>query len=444
MRNLKLTTPKTRILAGLATALVTLTASVAHAQYTNIWSDGYDVSANSVDVDFEYTTRQSGVLSPISYAQSPGSGDGFNWQSQVGYLGINNLLLIGGGPGGDTLVSPNHNFNSLPAGNTSMKVSFSLAMATTTGYTTTGFSLGSSSTLTSFDAGASHFGIRFIGSGVNIIQLFDGNTWSGNYNSPVAFGPTALDVTLIITDASDGNPWNGVGSTDISMYVNGNFVASYSKGGGGYTNNFMTMMALQSSAELGFNYFDALSVTTTRVPYPPVVVTPIALGAQSNVLQTLQIIGGKFAPTDANGDPLTVTQVTQGTNGAVTITGSGTNVTYRSNPGFAGTNDSFTYTVSDGDGGTATGIVNVTISPVVNQQTTSIAYNGTNVVVTFWGVPGYTYTVQSSTNLSTGIGWQDLTPTMTANNTNTQPLGRIMLTDTNSAASPSWFYRLKP
>jgi hypothetical protein len=62
--------------------------------------------------------------------------------------------------------------------------------------------------------------------------------------------------------------------------------------------------------------------------------------------------------SDPDGDTLTVTAVTQGTNGSVTNNGDGT-VNY--DPVcFQGT-DTFTYTISDGNGGTDVGLVTVTV-----------------------------------------------------------------------------------
>ncbi|WP_426000361.1 Ig-like domain-containing protein [Caulobacter sp. DWR1-3-2b1] len=63
--------------------------------------------------------------------------------------------------------------------------------------------------------------------------------------------------------------------------------------------------------------------------------------------------------TDIDGDSLTITAVTQGGNGAVTFTASG--VTYTPAAGYVGA-DSFTYTISDGRGGVATGTINVTVT----------------------------------------------------------------------------------
>ena len=62
--------------------------------------------------------------------------------------------------------------------------------------------------------------------------------------------------------------------------------------------------------------------------------------------------------SDADGDTLTIASVTQGSNGTVAITSGG--VTY-THDGSGITADSFTYAASDGNGGTATGTVSITI-----------------------------------------------------------------------------------
>ena len=64
--------------------------------------------------------------------------------------------------------------------------------------------------------------------------------------------------------------------------------------------------------------------------------------------------------TDADGDGLTVTSVTQGANGTVTIDAVTGNPVYTPNANFTGT-DTFTYTISDGNGGTDTAMVTVTV-----------------------------------------------------------------------------------
>ena len=62
--------------------------------------------------------------------------------------------------------------------------------------------------------------------------------------------------------------------------------------------------------------------------------------------------------SDPDNDPLTITSITQPTNGFATFTA--TNVTYFNN-GDPATNDSFTYAISDGRGGEATAVVHITL-----------------------------------------------------------------------------------
>jgi VCBS repeat-containing protein len=66
--------------------------------------------------------------------------------------------------------------------------------------------------------------------------------------------------------------------------------------------------------------------------------------------------------SDPEGDSLTITGVTQGAHGTVTITGGGTGLTYQPATSYSGP-DSFTYTISDGHGGQDTATVSVTVLP---------------------------------------------------------------------------------
>src|SRR5690606_32935360 len=65
--------------------------------------------------------------------------------------------------------------------------------------------------------------------------------------------------------------------------------------------------------------------------------------------------------SDPDGDSLSITSTTQGTQGAVAI--SGTSVTYTPTTDYTGT-DTFEYTVSDGNGGTVTATVTVMVNNV--------------------------------------------------------------------------------
>jgi len=69
--------------------------------------------------------------------------------------------------------------------------------------------------------------------------------------------------------------------------------------------------------------------------------------------------------SDPDGNPLTIAAVTQGAHGTVTI--SGTTVTYTPAAIFAGI-DSFTYTITDGQGGSVTATITVTVSVIVQLE----------------------------------------------------------------------------
>lgn len=85
-------------------------------------------------------------------------------------------------------------------------------------------------------------------------------------------------------------------------------------------------------------------------------------GNEDNTL-TINVLSND---SDANGDSLSVSSVTNATNG--TTSTNGTNVTYTPKADYHGT-DTFSYTVSDGFGGTASALVTVTINPVNDAPT---------------------------------------------------------------------------
>jgi hypothetical protein len=91
--------------------------------------------------------------------------------------------------------------------------------------------------------------------------------------------------------------------------------------------------------------------------------------------------------SDPDGDPLSLQSVTQGANGSVELNPNGT-VTYTPAADFNGS-DSFEYTISDGNGGTASATVSATVTPVndtpqADDQSVATAED-TGVAVTLTG-----------------------------------------------------------
>ncbi|MFT5523747.1 MAG: hypothetical protein ACI9HK_001695 [Pirellulaceae bacterium] len=99
-------------------------------------------------------------------------------------------------------------------------------------------------------------------------------------------------------------------------------------------------------------------------------VAPIANDDSGLAQETNPVIVDVTAnDTDGDGDTLVVTAVAQGTNGSVVNNNDGT-VTYTANAGFVGT-DNFTYTVSDGNGETASANVALTVEVIPNSAPTA-------------------------------------------------------------------------
>ncbi|MFT5366863.1 MAG: putative repeat protein (TIGR01451 family), partial [Candidatus Latescibacterota bacterium] len=101
-----------------------------------------------------------------------------------------------------------------------------------------------------------------------------------------------------------------------------------------------------------------VQITVTPANDVPTVVDD-AIQVQEDTEGTVPVLAND---SDIDGDALTVVSVTQGATGAVSVANDST-VSYTPNGNFTG-EDTFTYTVSDGQGGTATGTVQVTVTPV--------------------------------------------------------------------------------
>lgn len=97
--------------------------------------------------------------------------------------------------------------------------------------------------------------------------------------------------------------------------------------------------------------------------------------------------------------------------------------------------DSFTYTVTDPDGGTAVGTVNVTVEldTTASVNVLAIETDGLDKVIRFVGIPGVVYTVQFTLDLNSG-SWTTLGSVPAG------PNGRFQYRDVNPPP-PQRFYR---
>ncbi len=116
---------------------------------------------------------------------------------------------------------------------------------------------------------------------------------------------------------------------------------------------------------------------------PPIAAPDSAVTAL-NAAVTVDVRGNNNEP---DGDALSVSAVTQGASGLVTINVATGNPKYTPNTNFVGF-DSFNYTISDGHGGTATAAVNVTVASQMgdNNANTLTGTNAADVIAALSGI----------------------------------------------------------
>lgn len=188
-------------------------------------------------------------------------------------------------------------------------------------------------------------------------------------NSPPVAGPDAYttgeNTPLVVpvpgvlsndTDP-DGDPLvailaSGVSHGILSLEPNGSFV---------YTPT-LSYIGPDSFAYYANDGIDNSNLATVSLAVTGANTAPIALDDISTTPEDIPIAVNVLAnDSDADGDTLSISGVTQPANGTAVIQSS--NVLYTSYLNYYGT-DSFTYTISDGRGGTATANVTVEVTPV--------------------------------------------------------------------------------
>lgn len=128
----------------------------------------------------------------------------------------------------------------------------------------------------------------------------------------------------------------------------------------------------------GVSATSTLTISLTNLP-PVAVNDPVSVAR--NVPFTFNPLEND---TDPGGDPLTITASTNGGKGAVTINDGATTLTYSPAQNQTGS-DSFTYTITDIDGASDSGTVNVTIS---GSNTAPVAVADSFLVLEFYtGTP---------------------------------------------------------
>ena len=143
--------------------------------------------------------------------------------------------------------------------------------------------------------------------------------------------------------------------------------------------------------------FEVQGACLSNTPAPPDAVDDNANVSEDSGANAVNVLAND---TDANGDALTIINVTQGANGGtVAITGGGTGVSYTPAANYFGP-DTFTYTITDGVTGNDTATVTVSVANVndapvanndnynMNQDTTLTVLPATGVLVNDTDIDG--------------------------------------------------------
>ena len=314
--------------------------------------------------------------------------------------------------------------------------------------------VGGDSFVTSY--GSAIFASSLVGNNrsVNVTGIFITGTDAGNYALSNTTASTSANITTETATATLASSRNPSGFRDaitfseslpvdatgtVTYFTNGAVFASGALSGGNCTSGSISNLLRGTNSITAIysgdgNYSGATNILSQVVTNHPPITGFFSFSVTNGVSLKVKISDLLTAVVDPDGDPITLTSVSVSTNGMV----SPTNATYILFRNTNYVNDRFSYTVTDGFGGYATGQVFVfsVLAPFTGQNTTLNPIGGTNTV-TNHGIPGYVYIIQRSINLLT---WTAIATNTAAGN------GLILTTDrfTDLGAPPaSAFYRLE-
>jgi hypothetical protein len=309
-----------------------------------------------------------------------------------------------------------------------------LTALATVGTTATSSSPAGTYAITASGAAAANYSFNYVAGTLTITQALTTGAIATSAN-PARPG-TNVTFTMTVTAVAPGA---GTPSGSVNFRIDGSVAGSGTLSGGvaTFTTNALAVGTHTVVAEYAG---DGNFVGSTNTLSPVQVInTPPVAGADTIERYASQGVKVRLSTllandTDADGDTLTVTVATNSANGG-TITVAGDWVTYVPASGFTNV-DSFTYTIADGRGGSATATVTVNIKqdnePGVNLTITSLGGNSYRIRGS--GIPGRTYRLEYSNGL-TPASWQALSgASVTAD-----AVGVFEYTDTSGA--PTRYYR---
>ncbi len=200
-------------------------------------------------------------------------------------------------------------------------------------------------------------------------------------------GVRLINQAQLLANAADVDS-AGLTATGLAIATGGGTLVNNNNGTWSYT------PALNDDTSVSFNYTVTDGTLTAAggatLDITPVNDAPVAVNDNAPSINSGQstVINLLANDSDVDGNAITLTGVTQPTNGTVTILNAalGT-VSYTAPAGWSG-QVNFSYTVSDGAGGTATAAVKLTVLPVINGTAGNDTLTGGSTDDTLNGLAG--------------------------------------------------------
>ena len=306
-----------------------------------------------------------------------------------------------------------------------------MALATLTTTATSASNVGGYP-ITASGAASTNYSFTYVAGSLTITQSLSSSTLVTSANPALP----GANVTFTMT-VSPVAPGAGTPSGTVNFRLDGSILGSGALSGGAAT--FTTSTLALGSHTVVAEYAGSVDFTgtTNSLAQNQVINTPPVAG--NDTLQRNPLLAVKVRlstllanDSDADGDTLNITvSSTSASNATVTVSGGW--VFYTPAAGFTNA-DAFTYTITDGRGGSATGTVTVAIlvDNTQSQNLTITDLGGGSFRVNGSGIPGYTYRLQYSDTVAP-FAWQDI-GSMTADS-----IGKFGYTDTTGA--PTRYYR---
>ena len=337
---------------------------------------------------------------------------------------------------------------SITAGNASKNYGQTLTFAGTE-FTSSGLTNGDSVTSVALTSAGATNTATVAGSTYAIVPSAATGSGLNNYiitynNGTLTVNPASTSVGLSSTKNPSGYKEAIFFSATLPVDATGNVVFSSTNGlistsslsGGSASSHSITNLPrgtnlIKVSYSGDGNYFGSTNIFNQIVTNHPPVATD-ATYTRGAAVNTYKIAVSNLlaSASDIDSDTLSLVSAGGSTNGALVMIG-GNYVLYYNTNAVA---DQFSYTVTDANGGTnsATVTINIDTTPLFGQSQIATVSGGM-ATLNFAGIPGYSYSVQRSTNL---VDW-------TALLTTNAPVGGAFIFTDSSAPTPSAFYRLK-